>query len=76
VLGPVPGRAAVADDQHLVGRRVMRAGLVGVTEGRAGDRAGDEQEREGAGTEQAGAKTGTGHARTQYAHGRGWVNDR
>jgi hypothetical protein len=75
VLGPIPGRAAVADDQHLVRRRIVSAWLVLVRERRAGDGAGDEQEREGAGTEQPSAKTGTGHARSQYAYAPTGVND-
>jgi hypothetical protein len=53
----------------------MSTWLVLVREGRAGERAGDEQEREGAGTEQPSAKTGTGHARSQYAYTPTGVND-
>jgi hypothetical protein len=69
VLGAVAGGAAVADDEHAVaGVRVLEAVVaVAMSEGRAGEGAGDEQDAEGAGDQQPGAGTGSGRGRTQYA---------
>jgi hypothetical protein len=72
VLGAIAGRAAVADDEHVVSpwMVVATAGAVAMGEGRAGEGAGDEQEAEGAGEQEAGAHAGGGHGCTQYASAR------